>query len=270
MRRIHQIAIGAALALPVLFPAGIQAYAANDRSEEINAIIRNLDVDETRDAVFNIKAARSITINVGVKKHKVMVDFGHSIDLTVFFAYDSDKLTKTGMKELDKLGEALNSKELKPQRFLIAGHTDARGKKDYNLRLSLRRAKAVVNYLVRNWSVDPNRLGVHGWGESRLKDKAHPLAPINRRVEVSYILPPEVVEKTSPAPVKVIVQQPAAPAQVVIEPGGPVRSAGRDCVEAKLNDPRPARAPIDDFGGKRTPIPCGDGASSADRIKVNN
>jgi OOP family OmpA-OmpF porin len=49
---------------------------------------------------------------------------------------------------------------------VIEGHTDNRGGKEYNNRLSERRAASVVAYLVK-LGVDKSRLGTKGYGFSR-------------------------------------------------------------------------------------------------------
>lgn len=118
---------------------------------------------------------------------KVRVDYGRAIDLTVFFGYDSFRLTPEARIQLEPLGRALQSEKLAGRRFLIAGHTDAAGGRAYNRRLSLRRAVEVKAYLVATFGIDPERLVAYGWGESRLKDERSPFARINRRVEVALI-----------------------------------------------------------------------------------
>jgi outer membrane protein OmpA-like peptidoglycan-associated protein len=49
----------------------------------------------------------------------------------------------------------------------IQGHTDSRGSKGYNLKLSQARAEAVRNYLIKNHSISPERLIARGYGEER-------------------------------------------------------------------------------------------------------
>ncbi|WP_082515157.1 OmpA family protein [Methylobacterium sp. Leaf112] len=117
------------------------------------------------------------------------VDAGRSVDLIVFFAYDSARLTPEARIQLEPLGQALRSPDLAGHGFLIAGHTDAAGAAPHNRRLSLARARAVKAHLVEIYGIAPGRLRVHGWGPSRLKDPAAPLARVNRRVEVSLIAP---------------------------------------------------------------------------------
>jgi hypothetical protein len=116
------------------------------------------------------------------------VDYGRAIDLTVYFEYNSAKVTERTREVLDRLGEALNSPELQNHRFLIAGHTDAVGTDEFNLDLSYRRAQAVRDYLVHVHHIPKGRIAVKGWGRSRLKDAMHPDSGINRRVEVALIV----------------------------------------------------------------------------------
>ncbi len=120
---------------------------------------------------------------------KVRVDYSRAIDITVFFAYDSDKLTPEARIQLEPLGKALQSKELMGYRFLIAGHTDSAGGAGYNRSLSLARAATVRSFLVSGYGIDPERLVIHGWGESKLKDPDAPRSSVNRRVEVALIMP---------------------------------------------------------------------------------
>jgi outer membrane protein OmpA-like peptidoglycan-associated protein len=69
-------------------------------------------------------------------------------------------------------------------RFAVNGHTDAVGDRDYNLDLSSRRAKAVVDYLVSQ-GVDPSRLVPNGYGFDQPRLGLAPNNPRNRRVELS-------------------------------------------------------------------------------------
>ena len=68
----------------------------------------------------------------------------------------------------------------------IFGYTDDVGSEDYNQQLSLRRAKAVQDYLVRS-GIDPAIISVKGFGKSSPSDKgatAEARAK-NRRVEIA-------------------------------------------------------------------------------------
>jgi outer membrane protein OmpA-like peptidoglycan-associated protein len=119
---------------------------------------------------------------------RAYIDYSHAIDLTVYFEYNSDRVTDRARDLLDQLGEALASPQLRGYRFLIAGHTDATGPDEFNLDLSYRRADAVREYLARVHGIARHRLAIKGWGRSRLKDPANPESGINRRVEVALIV----------------------------------------------------------------------------------
>jgi outer membrane protein OmpA-like peptidoglycan-associated protein len=71
----------------------------------------------------------------------------------------------------------------------IQGHTDNKGSDAYNLRLSEKRAQAVVNYLVRNLGIDVSRLTARGYGESRpiADNKTEDGRAINRRVDFAIL-----------------------------------------------------------------------------------
>lgn len=68
----------------------------------------------------------------------------------------------------------------------IEGHTDSIGDADYNLKLSLQRADAVKDYLVREFGVSWARLKTIGYGEEKpvVDNDVESIRHRNRRVEV--------------------------------------------------------------------------------------
>lgn len=106
-----------------------------------------------------------------------------SLALTVEFAFDSADLTGRAMRDLDEVAAALNGAALRDVRLTLEGHTDARGDAAYNLRLSQRRAEAVVTYLASR-GVTPGRLRATGFGEHRLLPGYTPDDSRQRRVEL--------------------------------------------------------------------------------------
>lgn len=81
--------------------------------------------------------------------------------------------------------------------ILIEGHTDPSavhnvvnigGYYDSNIQLSALRAINVRNTLLRHVGVEySGRIGVAGYGETRLKNKDNPMASENRRVEIRLL-----------------------------------------------------------------------------------
>ena len=107
-----------------------------------------------------------------------------TVDIEVLFAYDSSEISPAAAEGLMSLGRALQDPRLAGQKFVIAGHTDAKGAVSYNLALSDRRAAAVRTFLVEHFKIAPDNLVARGFGESRLKNPRSPQGPENRRVQV--------------------------------------------------------------------------------------
>jgi outer membrane protein OmpA-like peptidoglycan-associated protein len=107
-----------------------------------------------------------------------------SVDLEVFFEYDSAQITPKSVAVLDTLGRALSDARLAEDAFLIAGHTDAKGAADYNLALSQRRAESVRQYLISKFRIDASKLVAKGYASQHLKNAGAPLAAENRRVQI--------------------------------------------------------------------------------------
>lgn len=85
-----------------------------------------------------------------------------------YFAFDKSELTVESRSTLDAFAtRALNQ----PATFIsISGHADARGNSKYNLNLSIKRANAVVQYLVSK-GIDKSRIQPKGYGETMLVNK---------------------------------------------------------------------------------------------------
>lgn len=106
------------------------------------------------------------------------------IDLRVPFTFGSADMLPQGKRQLDQLALALGERDFADVSFMLAGHTDAVGGLDANMRLSLQRAEAVRSYLMQAHGVAAARLHTVGHGPTRLADPANPQSAVNRRVEV--------------------------------------------------------------------------------------
>ncbi len=100
------------------------------------------------------------------------------------FAFDSAKLTPPMMKALDTVAAKVKASRGN-ERLLITGHTDSIGPEAYNKKLSLRRARAVADYLASK-GLDRSRMTVKGMGESEpvADNKTEAGRSKNRRVEI--------------------------------------------------------------------------------------
>ena len=105
-----------------------------------------------------------------------------ALSLPVQFAFDSSEILPAARIQLDALAKGI--KLLAPGKIVtVEGHTDATGSPAYNLELSRNRARAVRDYLVREYGIDAARLKTVGYGPSQPIEDTDPYAAINRRVQ---------------------------------------------------------------------------------------
>jgi outer membrane protein OmpA-like peptidoglycan-associated protein len=143
--------------------------------------------DVSESDLKNVRGLKKIDVfkNVVSKKPKNLDALQEkSISLQILFGYDSDILTEDSKKQLDPIGKALVSGELKGFNFKIEGHTDIIGSEDYNKDLSRRRAMSVKQYLIDTYGIAPSALEIEGKGEEGLADAANPTSEANRRVRI--------------------------------------------------------------------------------------
>jgi outer membrane protein OmpA-like peptidoglycan-associated protein len=107
-----------------------------------------------------------------------------NIDLEITFDYNSADISAKSLPSVQSLGKALTNPDLKGSTFIVAGHTDAAGGEGYNQDLSERRADSIKRYLTDKFGIGGADLVTVGYGKSKLKDPSHPLAEVNRRVQV--------------------------------------------------------------------------------------
>jgi outer membrane protein OmpA-like peptidoglycan-associated protein len=110
-------------------------------------------------------------------------DSGQSVNLNIPFEHNSSALMPQASEQLKQLELALTSASLGKDKFVVAGHTDAKGSAQYNKQLSLRRAEAVKRFLVAK-GMSADRLTTVGYGSDRLLAPDRPEDPSNRRVEI--------------------------------------------------------------------------------------
>jgi len=106
------------------------------------------------------------------------------IDLEINFDYNSDRISARSLPAVQALGKALSNPDLRGSTFIVAGHTDAAGSTTYNQDLSERRADSIKRYLVDKSGIPATDLVTVGYGKTKLKDPANPMAEVNRRVQV--------------------------------------------------------------------------------------
>lgn len=97
---------------------------------------------------FGTATANNIAVHSGQANHRINLAnrFANDVQSTVTFPFNSAQLTAQAQATLR--GQADWIKRFPEVRFRVYGHTDLVGGSSYNQRLGLRRARAVVSYLV--------------------------------------------------------------------------------------------------------------------------
>ncbi|PTN07481.1 WD40 repeat protein [Mangrovibacterium marinum] len=94
------------------------------------------------------------------------LDAGTRIGLTnIYFDYDKYNIRPDAVRVLDRMAETLA--KYPDIDIKLEAHTDCRGTDEYNQKLSERRAKATLDYLVRK-GIDKSRIEAIGFGETQL------------------------------------------------------------------------------------------------------
>ena len=104
--------------------------------------------------------------------------------LRINFDFNKAEVKKIYYPEIKKVAEVLKSNPA--LKIEIDGYTDNIGSKEYNLKLSKKRAEAIKNVLVKVYHINPKRIITKGYGEK------YPLVPnttstnraLNRRAEI--------------------------------------------------------------------------------------
>lgn len=109
----------------------------------------------------------------------------------IFYDFDKATLRPESKEALDEMAQVLRDN---PNVTIeMASHTDRHGTDQYNINLSARRAKAVIDYLI-SVGIDERRLQSQGYGESRPKTitkklaREYPQFPEGQTLDEEYIL----------------------------------------------------------------------------------
>ena len=101
----------------------------------------------------------------------------------IYFDFDNSTLSKVSLEEIKMF---LRKYEKQINNYIVVGHSDRKGKDEYNLKLSLNRAEAVKKILVSEGILE-EKIKVLGKGElfPAVPTKNEVAHPANRRVEIS-------------------------------------------------------------------------------------
>lgn len=130
-----------------------------------------------------------VTIEASIEPIEVVVTETEIILKPIYFEFNKSNITSQGATELDKLVYIMSQND---KLIIFAkSHTDSRGSDEYNLKLSERRAKATIQYIISK-GISADRISGKGYGESEPKvncaaDCTFAEHAINRRSEFLII-----------------------------------------------------------------------------------
>lgn len=138
-----------------------ETYNVRAERAEYNTIEKNITIaDSSGETNLSFALENSICrVAVGDDLGKC---FGIKI---IYFDLDKSLIRKEAELELSKILDVLN--QYPNMNIDVRSHTDCRQTYDYNMKLSDRRAKSTIAWLVKK-GVNPNRLTGRGYGESQL------------------------------------------------------------------------------------------------------
>ncbi len=140
---------------------------------------------EAGDAIDSGPLGEATRRNAGIQSGEMnyVIDlqkrFAEEVPTTVNFAFDSAQLDQTARTILRQ--QASWIRQFPEVRFKVFGHTDAVGTNAYNKRLGMRRARAVVNYLVSQGVPRAHLKAVVSYGETQPVVVTQGREPRNRR-----------------------------------------------------------------------------------------
>ncbi|MBT8253397.1 MAG: PD40 domain-containing protein [Bacteroidia bacterium] len=125
-------------------------------------------MDDYESSITDVEGTSEEEVNVNIPLNpieQIVVD--DQVELNpIYFDYDKSNVTAKAAFELDKLVQVMTKY---PEMVIRAeSHTDTRGSNSYNQRLSERRAKTTVQYVISK-GIDAARITGEGKGENELK-----------------------------------------------------------------------------------------------------
>ncbi len=139
----------------------------------------------TADAAFIDRVRKTRSLSTADRDEVQQIAHSRpSVDVEIYFDYNSAALSPKAAPQLNSLGQALTSQDLAGSVVMLGGHTDAKGGDAFNQGLSERRAETVKKFLIDNYHISSDTLISTGYGKRELKNAADPFAAENRRVQI--------------------------------------------------------------------------------------
>jgi len=153
----------------------------------VEAAANTVSASQLRQLVNQSLSDPSRTNRVDREPLYAQLDSLAQITIAVQFDFNSARIRPDSFRAVGLMADALYHPYLQGYRFLIVGNTDAKGSREYNLKLSQQRADAIRAALINPFGISPSRIEAVGLGEEQLLNRRNPEAAENRRVQLINI-----------------------------------------------------------------------------------
>ncbi|WP_317048273.1 OmpA family protein [Flavobacterium aurantiibacter] len=154
---------------------GFYSFGTVDCDTKLFVRADKVDYETTEIPINTPKLTGNTYIPLTLKKRLVKIEQGTDLaerdvlDIpTIYFDLDKSFIRKDAAFELEKVLAVMN--QYPKMKIDVRSHTDSRQTKEYNQRLSERRAKSTIAWLVRN-GISPDRITGRGYGETQLVNR---------------------------------------------------------------------------------------------------
>lgn len=157
----------------------------NDRCPDLAGLPSNMGCPGIEPAPVKIQQEESGPIWIAEGNHFRSIT-GDSLKYVIYFEFDRYVLTKESISLLSEVNQYLRANE--NWECSMEGHSDLEGDLDYNLTLSIRRAKTAKRYLMM-YGIKANKISTNGFGKTRpvVATFQEDLGWMNRRVEALLV-----------------------------------------------------------------------------------
>jgi len=172
-------------------PLGSQIHLTSGDilSSLAGAARNNITIDVARMRQIAEQAAHDPSRANPLNRQPLFTQLNNLAQLTLAIEFDlnSARIKPKSYRAIGLMADALYHPVLYGYCFLIVGHTDVTGRREYNLKLSERRAQSVQQALANPFGIPSQRVEEIGLGEEQLLDPRHPKSGVNRRVQLINI-----------------------------------------------------------------------------------
>jgi outer membrane protein OmpA-like peptidoglycan-associated protein len=189
--RLHHIYAASALAVALALTAAVADTRLNSNQITNSLVAVDAQLSMTaaelrQGAIDNIQNYPGTTA-IGHLLVYPQMDKLAQFTVEVNFDFGSAAIRPESYRNVGAIADALHNPILLGYGILVIGHTDTVGGREYNLKLSQRRADAIRDALIDPFGVNPGVLQAVGLGEEQLRDPQHGTAAVNRRVQLVNI-----------------------------------------------------------------------------------